>query len=146
MKKLLALLLVLLMFGLSACGSPAANAPDTDTDSQETVEVKAENVPVGLVVNEDGYYSLYADVSAMMQDGEMTSLEITNTVLLAFQVSSLYGGGVYPLPLEDGEYIIDALTEISAQLREKGEADMAEQLEYVLKLVIESGPLTQAST
>lgn len=143
MKKLFAVLLVLVLLFLTACGTTPIVA--SESDWTET-DIKAECVPVGITVNEDGYYCIFADVDIDFYEGEISNIEITETALLSFQVSSLYGGGVYVIGIDDGAQIIDSLSELADELRQNGNEEAAERLDNILKIILVSGPYTSVST
>ncbi len=150
MKKLFAVLLVLVLLTLTACDAapeiPGETPSETVTSEVQDETKNAEHICVDIAVNQSGFYSLFADAELQYHDGEIDCIYITNPALLAFQVSEQFGGGVYLLNLDEGEYIVDALTEIANTMKGKGEDNLAEQLEYIINTITESGPITNAST
>jgi len=162
MKRMLAVIMtVILLFSITGCGvskdAPLSSEPRGETSSvaeeptQEIVPLdddsyENQEVLVDISVNGDGFYSTYANTKTTVKDGKITEIFIEDPVVLSFQVSSKYGGGVYILPLEDGDYMIDALSELSEQLKASGRNDLAEQIDYIYEMIIESGPYTYCPT
>ena len=146
MKKVIAVIIVLTLVLLTACGTTTVASDEGERMPYEKQTIEAKCVPVGLTVNEDGYYCIFADVGVDLIDDEIVNIEIEETALLSFKVSSIYGGGVYVIGLDDGAYMIDSLTETVDELRQSGNEELAERLENILEIIMYSGPYTQAST
>ena len=100
-RKLIAGLITLAMAAtLAGCGQQ----PEEGTVEAfvPTGEISAESVSLDMTLNEDGYYSMFADVTVDFgDDGLIQAVEVDNTALLAFKVSSYYPGGVYLYAGED---------------------------------------------
>lgn len=149
MKRALTILLsiLMLMFTFSACTPKAEDEQPTQTAdvfTEHTEEYEAVCVDVG--VNEDGYYGLMANVIIHYQDGQLSYITVLDPALLAFNVSSQRGGGVYVIDLPDGNEAIDELSAMSEEMRAVGNEEYAERLNRIIEIITSGGPFTQAST
>jgi len=88
---------------------------------------ETKRIPVGIKVNEEGYYSLLADVEFAYYDGEISEIYLDNPTLLAFKVSEYWQGGAMVYDYDTIRAIIDVL-------RAEGLDDLADELENGLLL------------
>lgn len=130
-------------------------AMETETAAMETENTGAyeddhtetyDSVCVDVSVHEDGFYSLISNVEIHYYDGGIGYISINDPTLLAFQVSSIYKGGVWMLDLDEGQTIMDELTDVSETLKEQGDSELAGQIENLIEIMSRSGPFTNAST
>lgn len=144
MKRILSILLVLIMLSLTASGETPNKQTEADPpDGKRTEEY--ESVCVDIGVHDDGYYGLMANVSIHYnEDGTLGWITVLDPALLAFNVSSTLGGGVYVINLPDGNKAIDELSSISVALKAAGMTDYAERIDAVIAII--GSPITQAST
>ena len=141
MKKVLTITLcVILLLVCASCTKPPEDAG--------TVEpTKYENLCVDIGVNEDGYYGLMSDVEIHYgEDGSVDWIYLDDPVVLAFKVSSEWDGGVYLLKQSAGNNAIDTLAEVSAELHDEGNDDLAARVDAVISIIGNAGPITEAST
>ena len=90
---------------------------------------------------------MIGDVEVRYYNGEISCITIKEPVLLSFQVSSEYGGGVWLLNMDDGQAVIDELTETLTLLHSSGkEESAAARIESVLDILSRSGPYTNTNT
>lgn len=144
MKRILSILLVLIMLSLTACGATPNKQTEADPPDGERTE-EYESVCVDIGVHDDGYYGLMANVSIHYnEDGTLGWITVLDPALLAFNVSSTLGGGVYIINLPDGNMAIDELSSISEALKAAGMTDYAERIDAVIAII--GSPITQAST
>lgn len=144
MKRILSILLVLIMLSLTACGATPNKQTEADPPDGERTE-EYESVCVDIGVHDDGYYGLMANVSIHYnEDGTLGWITVLDPALLAFNVSSTLGGGVYIINLPDGNKAIDELSSISETLKAAGMTDYAERIDAVIAII--GSPITQAST
>lgn len=144
MKRILSILLVLIMLSLTACGATPNKQTEADPPDGERTE-EYESVCVDIGVHDDGYYGLMANVSIHYnEDGTLGWITVLDPALLAFNVSSTLGGGVYIINLPDGNEAIDELSSISEALKATGMTDYAERINAVIAII--GSPITQAST
>lgn len=150
MKRALSIVLtaLMLLFAITAC-TPQTETPQqeqpSDTYTEHTEEYNTVCVDIG--VNEDGYYGLMADVTLHYNDdGSLEYVTVIDPALLAFNVSSDRGGGVYLIDLPDGNEAIDELSAIAEEMRAAGMEEYAERINKIIEIFTNSGPLTQAST
>lgn len=144
MKRILSILLVLIMLSLTACGATPNKQTEADPPDGERTE-EYESVCVDIGVHDDGYYGLMANVSIHYnEDGTLGWITVLDPALLAFNVSSTLGGGVYVINLPDGNKAIDELSYISEALKAAGMTDYAERIDAVIAII--GSPITQAST
>lgn len=144
MKRILSILLVLIMLSLTACGATPNKQTEADPPDGERTE-EYESVCVDIGVHDDGYYGLMANVSIHYnEDGTLGWITVLDPALLAFNVSSTLGGGVYIINLPDGNKAIDELSYISEALKAAGMTDYAERIDAVIAII--GSPITQAST
>lgn len=144
MKRILSILLVLIMLSLTACGATPNKQTEADSPDGERTE-EYESVCVDIGVHDDGYYGLMANVSIHYnEDGTLGWITVLDPALLAFNVSSTLGGGVYVINLPDGNKAIDELSYISEALKAAGMTDYAERIDAVISII--GSPITQAST
>lgn len=172
MRKIIAFIVALLMIlPLSACGTfaafkvmdiKAADMVEADTKTRvvETATMETENtgisdddhtetydsVCVDVSAHGDGFYSLMSNVEIHYYDGDIGYISINDPTLLAFQVSSMYKGGVWMLDLDEGQTIMNELTDVSETLREQGDSELAGKIENLIEIMSRSGPFTNAST
>ena len=144
MKRILSIILVLIMLSLTACGATPNKQTEADPpDGERTKEY--ESVCVDIGVHDDGYYGLMANVSIHYnEDGTLGWITVLDPALLAFNVSSTLGGGVYIINLPDGNKAIDELSSVSEALKAAGMTDYAERIDAVIAII--GSPITQAST
>lgn len=141
MKKVLAIMLcTILLLVCTSCTNTPENA--------ETAEpIKYENLCIDIGVNEDGYYGLMSDVDIHYgEDGSIDWIYLDDPVVLAFKVSSEWDGGVYLLKQSVGNSAIDTLAEVSTELRDSGNNDLATRIDAVISIIGNAGPITGAST
>ena len=144
MKRILSILLVLIMLSLTACGATPNKQTEADPPDGERTE-EYESVCVDIGVHDDGYYGLMANVSIHYnEDGTLGWITVLDPALLAFNVSSKLGGGVYIINLPDGNKAIDELSSVSEALKAAGMTDYAERIDAVIAII--GSPITQAST
>lgn len=144
MKRILSILLVLIMLSLTACVATPNKQTEADPPDGERTE-EYESVCVDIGVHDDGYYGLMANVSIHYnEDGTLGWITVLDPALLAFNVSSTLGGGVYVINLPDGNKAIDELSYISEALKAAGMTDYAERIDAVIAII--GSPITQAST
>lgn len=154
MKKIIVIIAAIVMtFSRTAYGAPAdldAVIPETvdvnDAVSDDNQTVAYDGVCLDISTNKDGFYNLMSDVEIHYYDGEIGYISIKNPALLAFQVSSAYKGGLWMMDLEEGQTVVDELSEVAASLRAAGEYGLAEKIEESLHILSDNGPFTQAST
>lgn len=172
MRKITAFIAALLMvLPLSACGTSAASKvmdikvadmveADTKTMAAETAVTETENtgaseddhtktydsVCVDVSAHRDGFYSLMSNVEIHYYDGGIGYISLNDPTLLAFQVSSMYKGGVWMLNLDEGQTIMDELTDVSETLKEQGDSELADKIDNLIEIMSQSGPFTNAST
>lgn len=145
-KRILAILTALAMLTLTACGNNPVQQTPTEAEQGERTE-EYENICVDIGVNEDGYYGLMSNVSIHYdEDGTLGWISVLDPVLLAFNVSSESGGGVYVINLPDGEKAIDELSSVAEALKAAGKTEYAERIDAVIAIITSGGPYTQAST
>ena len=95
-------------------------------------------------MNEDGYYSMFADVTVDFgDDGLIQAVEVDNTALLAFKVSSYYPGGVYLYAGEDMQELIARLKDAAGAA---GDSEAKDLIESVIEELEMGGPIEGAST
>lgn len=150
MKRALSIVLtaLMLLFVITAC-TPQTETPQqeqpSDTYTEHTEEYNKVCVDIG--VNEDGYYGLMADVTLHYNgDGSLEYVTVIDPALLAFNVSSQRGGGVYVIDLPDGNEAIDELSALAEELKAAGNEEYAERLNRIIEIITSGGPFTQAST
>ena len=172
MRKIIALIAAFFMIlPLSACGTSAASkamdikvadtvGAEMETMAAETAAMETKNtgayendhtetydsVCVDVSAHEDGFYSLISNVEIHYYDGGIGYISINDPTLLAFQVSSMYKGGVWMLDLDEGQTIMDELTNVSETLKEQGDSELAGKIENLIEIMSRSGPFTNAST
>lgn len=145
-KRILAILTALAMLTLTACGNTPVQQTPTEAEQGERTE-EYENICVDIGVNEDGYYGLMSNVSIHYdEDGTLGWISVLDPVLLAFNVSSESGGGVYVINLPSGEKAIDELSSVAEALKAAGMTEYAERIDAVIAIITSGGPYTQAST
>lgn len=120
---------------LSACGTSA-------DDHAETYD----SVCVDVSAHEDGFYSLMSNVEIHYYDGDVRSISVNDPTLLAFQVSSMHKGGVWILDLDEGQTMMDELTDVSETLKEQGDSGLAAEIDNLIEIMSRGGPFTNAST
>lgn len=109
-----------------------------------TGELSAETVCVDVTANEDGYYSLFADVTVDFgDDGQIQTVSIEDTTLLAFQVSSSYPGGAYIYTGEDMRQLIERLESVASAA---GDGETKDLIQSVVEELKTGGPIEGAST
>lgn len=109
-----------------------------------TGELSAETVCVDVTANEDGYYSLFADVTVDFgDDGQIQTVSIEDTTLLAFQVSSCYPGGAYIYTGEDMRQLIERLESAASAA---GDGETKDLIQSVIEELKTGGPIEGAST
>lgn len=109
-----------------------------------TGEISAETVCVDVTANEDGYYSLFADVTVDFgDDGQIQTVSIEDTTLLAFQVSSRYPGGAYIYTGEDMKQLIERL---ESAVSTADDSETKDLIESVIEELEMGGPIEGAST
>lgn len=150
MKRALSITLsaLMLMFAITAC-TPQAETPQQEQPSDIYAEHTEEygSVCVDIGVNEDGYYGLMSDVTiCYSEDGSIAYITVLDPVLLAFNVSSERGGGVYLIDLPDGNEAIDELSAMAEELKATGMTEYAERINRIIEIITSGGPFTQAST
>ena len=144
MKRILSIILVLIMLSLTACGATPNKQTEADPPDGERTE-EYESVCVDIGVHDDGYYGLMANVSIHYnEDGTLGWITVLDPALLAFNVSSTLGGGVYVINLPDGNKAIDELSSVSEALKAAGMTNYAERIDAVIAII--GSPITQAST
>lgn len=144
MKRILSILLVLIMLSLTACGATPNKQTEADPPDGERTE-EYESVCVDIGVHDDGYYGLMANISIHYnEDGTLGWITVLDPALLAFNVSSTLGGGVYVISLPDGNKAIDELSSILEALKAAGMTDYAERIDAVIAII--GSPIAQAST
>ena len=144
MKRILSILLVLIMLSLTACDATPNKQTEADPPDGERTE-EYESVCVDIGVHDDGYYGLMANISIHYnEDGTLGWITVLDPALLAFNVSSTLGGGVYVISLPDGNKAIDELSSILEALKAAGMTDYAERIDAVIAII--GSPITQAST
>ncbi len=137
MRKIIVLLAVLLMIlPLNASGT------SVDDDHMKTYD----SVCVDVSAHKDGFYSLVSDVEIHYYDGGIEYISINDPTLLAFQVSSMHKGGVWMLDLNEGQTIVEELTDMSETLKEQGESELAGKIDNLIEIMSQNGPFTNAST
>ena len=142
-KKLIAGLITLAMAAtLAGCGQ----RPEEGTVEAfvPTGEISAESVCLDMTLNEDGYYSMFADVTVDFgDDGPIQAVEVDNTALLAFKVSSYYPGGIYLYAGEDMQELIARLKDAADAA---GDSEAKDLIESVIEELEMGGPIEGAST
>lgn len=142
-RKLIAGLITLAMAAtLTGCGQQ----PEEGTVEAfvPTGEISAESVSLDMTLNEDGYYSMFADVTVDFgDDGLIQAVEVDNTALLAFKVSSYYPGGVYLYAGEDMQELIARLKDAAGAA---GDSEAKDLIESVIEELEMGGPIEGAST
>ena len=109
-----------------------------------TGELSAETVCVDVTANEDGYYSLFADVTVDFgDDGQIQTVSIEDTTLLAFQVSSCYPGGAYIYTGKDMRQLIERLESAASAA---GDGETKDLIQSVIEELKTGGPIEGAST
>lgn len=154
-KRITALLLVLiLMFSLSAC---ASNKNPDKTGSNTTIEtveptsaddtVKSyEKVCVDIANNDGGYYCMWADVDISYDtNGDIYGIFLDDPALLAFQVSNTFEGGVGVMNGVDVEKVIAILENYIDDSNMTGDAQI-EYLYEILEIMKDVPVITGAST
>ena len=124
--------------------SPAPDVVDSVMDADWTETGKTY---IDISTGGNGFYSMIGDVEVRYYNGEISCITIKEPVLLSFQVSSEYGGGVWLLNMDDGQAVIDDLTETLTMLHSSGrEGSAAARIESVLDILSRSGPYTNTNT
>lgn len=124
--------------------SPALDVVDSVMDADWTETGKTY---IDISTGGNGFYSMIGDVEVRYYNGEISCITIKEPVLLSFQVSSEYGGGVWLLNMDDGQAVIDELTETLTLLHSSGkEESAAARIESVLDILSRSGPYTNTNT
>ena len=142
-RKLIAGLITLAMAATLAGGG---QQPEEGTVEAfvPTGEISAESVSLDMTLNEDGYYSMFADVTVDFgDDGLIQAVEVDNTALLAFKVSSYYPGGVYLYAGEDMQELIARLKDAAGAA---GDSEAKDLIESVIEELEMGGPIEGAST
>ena len=146
MRKIIALIAAFFMIlPLSACGTSAMETKNTGAYEDDHTETY-DSVCVDVSAHEDGFYSLISNVEIHYYDGGIGYISINDPTLLAFQVPSMYKGGVWMLDLDEGQTIMDELTNVSKTLKEQGDSELAGKIENLIEIMSRSGPFTNAST
>ena len=157
MKKFLALILAMLLIlaficpvFLTGCAAKPEATPCEPTDPAPTVgELAAatyEQVVVDVVDESKGFYCMYSDVQLAIEDGELIGVTLYEPTLLAFQPGSRFNGGIYLLDLDEGDKMIETLSNVIYELEEAGDTDTALKLHELLEIMVFSGPITGEST
>lgn len=143
MKKILAFIITtLLAVSLSGC----AGQGETDGTAEAFVptgELSAQNVIIDIANDDNGHYELLADVTVSFDDddGMITWIAAEDAVVLAFQVSDYYEGGVY---LYSGAEMDELLNALKAIAENTGVS--AEELQSIIERLENGGPIEGAST
>lgn len=112
---------------------------------QKKVETR-ESLCIDVEINGDGYYALMSDAEIHYGENEIDYIYLNDPILLAFNVSSEYNGGVWVLDLDEGEKILSELAEVNEALKANENGKLSERVEYAIQLLENSGPFTYAST
>ncbi|MCC8076851.1 MAG: hypothetical protein LIO60_00630 [Oscillospiraceae bacterium] len=138
MKKILAFMLCAAL-ALMCAGCAGENEGEA-VAVVPTGEIAAESVVVNVETDNNGYYEFWADATVYFNDdGVIEWINLEDPVLLAFQVSDDYEGGVYIYSAAEMDEILVALTEAL----ELGETDL---LQSVIDSLSTGGPIEGAST
>lgn len=149
------LLLPFLILILSGCSATGQADPETvpkeiiPTESNESGEIEtiySENAAIDIAVGEDGAYCLMAEISVDMFDGEPIGVVICDPTLLAFQVSSKHGNGVFLFDLNNGIEAINDLNDIKNALVKQGDMELVEKIENVICHFDRAGPFCGSGT
>ena len=131
-----------MVFALAGC----SQQPEEGTVEAfvPTGEISAETVCVDVTANEDGYYSLFADVTVDFgDDGQIQTVSIEDTTLLAFKVSSRCPGGAYIYTGEDMQRLIEQLGSAATRA---GDGETKDLIQSVIEELETGGPIEGAST
>uniref|UniRef100_A0AAU8AXS5 Uncharacterized protein n=1 Tax=Dulem virus 37 TaxID=3145755 RepID=A0AAU8AXS5_9CAUD len=143
MKKILAFIITMLLAILfSGCVSQS-EADGTAEAFVPTGELSAQNVIIDIANDNNGYYELMADVTVSFDDdGMITWVAAEDAVVLAFQVSDYYEGGVYVYSGTEMDELLSALKAIA----ENADSNDAEDLQDIIERLENGGPIEGAST
>jgi len=135
MKKLISILMcIVLCFAFAGC---SGKTDDTNTTVEETEyspysEEKYERIMVDFATNDNGFYSLYADVTLGYYENELAEVFIENPALLAFKVSDIYSGGVC---LIDGVDITLLINKLNLAQEAINNNDLESAKEYIANVL-----------
>lgn len=105
-----------------------------------------ENMCVDIKINEDGFYSLMSNVQVHYVNGEIDYLSLDEPTLLSFVISSQYNHALWLLDKNEGEKIINNLTELKNELEKQGDDEQAIKIKNIIEYFKNIGPITGAST
>ena len=124
--------------------SPVSSETSFSEHSEENKT--GNNVYIDLQVNGDGYYSLFGETASNYGSEGIDYISIYDPILLSFSVSSVYGGGVWILDLDEGEQMLSDLKNIAAELEKTDNQELLEKINSIIETISYSGPYTEAST
>lgn len=137
-SKIICAALVLLCACLLLVGCSSRNDSSTATDlPQDINELYLENVCVDIASNDNGFYSLFANVNLYGDENGIYSLYITNPIVLSFNVSDSYIGGVCLINGVDIETLLDRLNTMSEDIESGDKNSALEKLKEVVDFLSE---------
>ncbi len=145
-SKFICTIHVLLCVGLLMVGCNRNDSNTTTDASQNINELNLENVYVDIATDDNGFYSLLANVNLYSDEGGIYSFYITDPRVLAFNVSDSYIGGVCLINGMDIETLLDRLNAMSEDI-ESGDKDSAlEKLKEIVDFLNEQAILDYCPT
>lgn len=131
-SKIICAALALLCACLLLVGCSRNDSSTTADLPQSINELNLENICVDIATDNNGFYSLIANVNLCSGESGIYSLYITDPRVLAFNVSDSYIGGVCLINGMDIETLLDRLNTMSEDIESGDKNSALEKLKEVV--------------